>query len=251
MFTETTDRRTPLAAAALAVAAVFLLVTPASALSIDVFFNGASVGGVNYGISEASAADARDDYGIDIIDNLDTIDPIGGRLSANQSLQSVDPDPPVSSLNRSTWSWSMDNTAGYDLVGASYLLFTHTDSYVVDGVSIDYADVNVGIAIDAALGWVIVKASAGVVDYYYPAILLDRVASNPLDGILADGDTSALFEIRYVVKEPITLVDVAGAPGDYWWPDLGIGYGNVVPEPSTALLFGLGLVGLGLRGRRR
>lgn len=140
----------------------------------------------------------------------------------------------------------MENTAGYDLEGASYLLFTHTDPYTVGGMSIDYTDANVGITIDADLGWVIVKASAGGVDYYYPAILLDRTASNPLDGLIADGATSDPFAVHYVVKEPIVL-----ASGDYWWPDLEIGYGNIVPEPSTALLFGLGLVGFGLRGRRR
>lgn len=248
MSPETRNPRSPLAAAALSVAAVFLLVAPASALSVDVFFDGEIAGGTNYGISEASAADARDNYGVQIIDNA-TLDQINGKLSAVTTFQTATPNPPVSSENRSTWDWAV--TADTDLVGASYLLFTHTDPYDVNGVTIDYADLNVGITIDADLGWAIVKASVGAVDYYYPALLLDRAASNPLDGVLADGDIADPFDVLLVVKEPITFLDASGGPGSYWWPDIEIGYANVVPEPSTALLFGLGLVGLGLRGRRR
>jgi hypothetical protein len=248
MSPETRNPRSPLAAAALSVAAVFLLVAPASALPVDVFFDGEIAGGTNYGISEASAIDARDNYGVQIIDNA-TLDVIDGRLSAVPTFQTATPNPPVSSENRSTWDWAV--TADTDLVGASYLLFTHTDPYDENGVRIDYADVNVGITIDADLGWAIVKASFDSVDYYYPALLLDRAASNPLDGVLADGDIADPFDVLLVVKEPITFLDASGGPGSYWWPDIEIGYANLVPEPSTALLFGLGLVGLGLRGRRR
>ena len=85
----------------------------------------------------------------------------------------------------------MDNVSAHDLAGATYLLFTHTDPYSVDGTLVDYADSNVGLTIDAALGWVIVKAvdpTAGA--FYYPAILLDRSVANPLDGMLASGATA-------------------------------------------------------------
>ena len=254
MVTETRFRRTPLASTALVVTAILLLVAPASALPVDVFFDGAMMAGdpnTNFGISEASAFDARDSYGIQILDTFDFVGPITGVLTANQALQSYDPDPPVSSLNRATSSWSMDNVVGFDIVGASYVLFTHTDPFSVNGVLIEYADANVGLTIDSDLGWVIVKASQGGVDYYYPSILLDRVAPSPGAGFLAEGDTSDPFEVHYVVKEPLTLVDFASGPDEYQLPELEIGFANIVPEPGTALLFGLGLVGLGLGRRRR
>jgi hypothetical protein len=255
MVTETRRRRTPLVSAALAAAAILILAAPASATPVDVFFDGATMAGdpnnSNFGISEASAFDARDNHDIQLLDSLDFVGPITGVLTANQSLQSYSPDPPVSSLNRATSIWSMDNVVGFDIVGASYVLFTHTDPFTVNGVLIDYADANVGLRIDSDLGWAIVKASEGGVDYYYPAILLDRVAPSPMAGFLADSDTSDSFEVHYVVKEPLVLVDFENDPDEYQLPELEIGFANVVPEPGTALLFGLGLVGLGLGGRRR
>ena len=255
MLRETRMTRMRLRAASLAVAAVLALAAPASALPVDVFFDGATMAGdpsTNFGISESSAFDARDNFGIQILDDLDFVGPVTGVLSTNQSFSGVySPDPPTSSQNRATSSWSNTNVFGSDILGASYVLFTHTDPFTVNGVLIDYADANVGLTIDTDLGWVIVKASEAGTDYYYPAILLDRSASSPESGFLGAGETSDSYAVNYVVKEPLTLVEFDGAPDEYQLPEIEIGFGNVVPEPSTALLFGLGLVGLGIGGRRR
>jgi hypothetical protein len=142
MVPKTPDRRTPLAVAALAVAAFLCLAAPAFALPVDVFFDGETMLGdpdTNFGIREASAFDARDSFGIQILDSFDYVGAITGILTTNQSLQSYSPNPPTSSLNRATSNWSMNNVFGSDIVGGSYVLFTHTDPFTVNGVTIDYA----------------------------------------------------------------------------------------------------------------
>lgn len=222
-----------------AMSALALLAAPAQALPLDVYFNGtrpAADPATAYGISAASALNARDNFGITIIDSGLVISTITNKVSViSQNLTSVTPNPPTSALNRATSNWQIQNVSGSALTGANYLLFTHTDPYNVGATSINYPDESVGVRIDRDLGWVIIKARSGGIDYYYPALLLDRAAANPQNGnIAAGGQVGAT--IHYVVSQSLIL-----AGGNYRLPEYQLGFAQVIPEPGTAVLFGFGL----------
>jgi PEP-CTERM motif len=220
------------------------LASPASAAPVDVFFNGPAIASdpdTNFGISETDAITARDSFGIAWV-TPDVIGSVVGKYDTSQSsVLDFSPDPPTSSLNRAREQWTVENVSGGGFDGTSYLLFTHTDPFMKSGVSIDYADANVGLRIDAADGWVIVVTSAGSDTFYYPAIMLN--------GIVADGDVSDPFDVRYVVAE--ALLQAPAGSDIYQLPELQIGRGfsAPVPEPGTAALLAAGLVALGMRRR--
>ena len=225
-----------------ALAALMAVVAPAQATPLDVFFNGprpTSALDTAYGISLASATNARDAFGVPIIDQTDLLTTIGSRLSVIQPPSSeliASPNPPTSSLNRVTSNWSIENTSGAALTGASYLLFTHTTPYSAGSTSIDYTDENVGLRIDKDLGWVIIKARAQGVDYYYPALLLDRSVEDVLNGNIAAG-ARVSAAINYVVAQSLIR-----AGSNYQLPQLQLGFAQVVvPEPGTAVLLFMGL----------
>lgn len=238
-------------AAGIALVALVSLVSSARATPIDVFFDGPTPPGApttNYGISAASASAAQS-AGVTIIQNHDLLTTVGGYLSVTLPPSSslvVSPNPPTSSLNRVTSSWTIGNVSGEDMTGASFLLFTNTKPYTVGSTTIDYPDDKVGLQIDAALGWYIVKATFSGVDYYYPALLLDRTAQDILAGNVTAG-SSVSAAVQYVVKQALVKVD-----GDYRLPKLNLGFARVViPEPGTALLLGVGLSLLATRRSRR
>jgi len=232
---------------------VLVVAGPAQSASVDVFFDGLGTTGepdVDFGLSQAQAEMVRDDFGVPFVDNWNFLGTAEGTYQVSQNVQSFTPDPPTSSLNRATSSWDVTNISGEDLDGASYLVLTHTTPIEVDGVDIDYNQNNVGITIDADLGWVILLASQGGDDYFYPAILLDRSVTDPLDGMLDVDETSDPFSIEYVVKE--SLIDAPEGSDKYQLPKLQIARGfAVVPEPGTGALLAAALTLLALRGRRR
>lgn len=238
---------------ALAAVLFGLSALPAAAVPVDVFFEGPSIPSdlsTNFGLGESQALAVNASSAVPIIDNLGFVGTVTGTLAANPSFT------PTASLtsdteNRATSSWNVDNVSSSDLAGATYLLFTHTDPFTKDGVLIDYADSNVGLTIDEALGWVIVKdvdPTDGA--FYYPAILLDRSVSDPLNGFLGSGMTSANFAVKYVVMQ--ALVAAPAGSLEYQLPKLNLRMGfSPVPEPGTAMLVALGVLALSARRLRR
>lgn len=220
----------------------------AQATPVDVFFNGirpATNTSTAFGIGLAAASNARDNYGVQIINQVDLLTTLSGRLSVIQppssELVATPTQPTSTSLNRIVSNWQIENTSGGTLAGASYLLFTNTGPQTAGNTQVDYPDANVGLQIDKDLGWVIIRSRDALNnDYYYPALLVDRSAATATQGNLSPGER-VTAAIHYVTTVPLTSVRMNGAP-TYVVPKLNLGYALVVvPEPGTALLLGFGL----------
>lgn len=231
------------------VALVTLATTAPAVLAapVDVFFNGnrpASDPTTAFGISLESAINARDNFGVPIITTVELLTTIANRISVTLPKSSsliVSPNPPTASQNTVVSEWKIKNTSRGTLEDTSYLLFTHTDPYSVGRNTIEYDDENVGLRIDAADGWVIIRGQSQGVDYYYPALLLG-------DNLEARERVTA--SIHYVVNEPLTGIRKGGKT-KYYLPELQLGFAKVViPEPTTALLFGFGLTLLAAQRKR-
>jgi hypothetical protein len=238
---------------ALAATLLSLSALPAAAVPVDVFFQGPSIPSApstSFGLGETQALAANANFGVPIIDSLAFVGSVTGTLQPNPSFV------PTSGLtspteNRATSPWTVTNESSMDLAGATYLLFTHTDPFTKDGVLIDYADANVGLTIDQALGWAIVKSVDPTLGaFYYPAILLDRSVSDPLNGFLGSGMTSASFNVNYVVKQALTAAPAGSM--EFQLPQLEVGMGfSPVPEPGTAMLMALGVIAMSAGRLRR
>lgn len=235
-------------------AAVVAAPLSALAVPVNVYFQGAGSAmepDTNFGIGEAQAIDARDNFGFGIITGANT-SPATGNLGITQG----DPTgfsstPGTDPFNAATSEWTIENVSPNAFEGAAYLVFTHTDPFTLPGpppTEINYPQENVGITIDADDGWSILMLNVSGVDYYYPALLLDRTVPNPLDGNIASGE-SVSAEINYAVNQ--ALIEVGAGTNVFSLPEYEIGFAFVpVPEPGTALLFGLGLLGLASVGKK-
>lgn len=232
------------------------MATTAQALPVDVFFDGALYEDEpgdpsRFGMSQAQAFDVRDDFGIPILGGFQFIGSVETRLEVTHMTDpTFDSTPNAPSGNRAESDWTVTNVTNRSFEGATYTLFTHSDPFVKEGVTIDYLDANIGITIDKDLGWVIVRAvdpTMGGGTYYYPAILLDRSVENPLHGVLPGMTDASPFEVAYIVNEALDVAPIGSQA--YQLPELQIGMA-FVPEPSTGVLFALGLLGLAARRPR-
>jgi hypothetical protein len=238
---------------ALAAVLLGLSAQPAAGIPVDVFFLGPSTPAApstSFGLGESQALAVSASFGVPIIDDLSFVGLVTGTLRPNPSFTPTD-SLTSPTENRATSSWTVSNISSFDLAGATYLLFTHTPPFTKDAVLIDYADSNVGLTIDEALGWVIVKS----VDptnavFYSPAILLDRSVSDPLNGFLGSGMTSTGFDVNYIVTQALTAAPAGSLEFQLPFLEVSMGF-SPVPEPGTAMLVALGLLALSTRRLRR
>ncbi|MEM7413058.1 MAG: PEP-CTERM sorting domain-containing protein [Myxococcota bacterium] len=234
------------------------LLLAAAASATPVTFSGAG----GFGTSEAEALAAQS-AGIQLVD-LDQLFTFRDETDPNPQLTTtrflddttlvLPPDPSTSAEITSNWT----ATSGAALIGDTYLAFVRPlpNTLTATGQSFDYCGPNdcsnVGIELtndpnDSFADWVILRVPSVVGDplsdpVYYPAIELGRLPDGFPTG------SSAAFQIQYLIENRVVVIDPSvielGVP--QWQLNLGF----VVPEPSTALLLGLGL-GVLAAGRRR
>jgi hypothetical protein len=216
---------------------------PARAIAIPIFFTGD--GGFVVSASDA-ASSGLPMKTADFVGSIDGTLAVVGRTLDQTTVVPLPPTAP--SGNRATSAWTVRNASTADLDGDVYLLFLTSDPFDVPGTSptqtISYADANVGFMIDPADGWLLiavdVPAGAGGTDtFYYPAIEL---------GSLAPQELAEVFDLNYVVNEALQDAPL----NRFYLPKLRLGLGfTPIPEPTTAALLALGLVGLAVQGHRR
>jgi hypothetical protein len=144
----------------------------------------------------------------------------------------------------STWGWNANDVFG-EVESTLYLVFTTADPRSIDlkkgTIMVDHDESKVGLRIDGADGWVLLRTSApGGGTLYYPAVALSTVPTN-LEGEV---------DVRYVLEQVLTYKE----KGKKYLPlpKLRIAMAVVpIPEPGTALLLALGLCGLAVRARAR
>ena len=117
-----------------------------------------------------------------------------------------------------------------DFEGPTLILFV--TALPTAGTSVSYDPETVGVVVDPAEGWFLLESGG----FTYAALDV-----GPLDS----GQT-IFFDVTYFVEE----VQMEG--GQDVLPDLQFGLAfDVIPEPGTAVLLGVGLLGLGAVRRQR
>lgn len=117
-----------------------------------------------------------------------------------------------------------------------YLFFATSQDVIVDGVVVSYDSSDVGLVIDSEdPRSAIMQTAASGLDIFYPAVLLPNGGT---------GDSLVLF---FDILGGLQVVDGVAVV-----PDLltGGAYVTIIPEPATAALMTLGLLGLAFAGRR-
>jgi hypothetical protein len=216
---------------------------PALAASTAVLFDGPTLSGQHYGLSETSKTAAQS-AGISII--TPTMFSVNGVIDiVDQDLGSLVLDSVPSAPFETTSVWTAKNVLGSNLDGTVYLVFTTADprEVVLPGGNqiADHDESQVGLRIDAADGWVLLQTSAaGLGSLYYPAVALGSLLANQ----------EKQLDVRYVLNQILSFE--SGAQTLVPLPKLRIAMAFVpIPEPGTALLLGAGLIGLATRARKR
>jgi hypothetical protein len=223
---------------AITIAAVAMFANPALAVPFAATFTGPD----GYGISMADALDASDNFGIPIIMTqfLDDSDPFLTVVSQVLDIDSVDPFPPGSGPTVATSDWQIQNQSSIDLIGSTYLVFIANSDFSVGGEEVLYDDEKVGVVMESADGWVLIKVFDTVRDVYlyYPALFIDN-------SFLA-GEQTGDVPITYYVNQELAILNSTIELPRY---QLAVGF-TPVPEPGTAALLAFGLIGLAVYRRR-
>lgn len=206
---------------AMAIAAAFLLASPAGAF--PVIFNGPG----GYGVSAATASSVSsagfptiEDATVYSASLFDIVIPAPDVLSS-----SIVSHPTLANPNTAQSRWSVTNGGEISLDNA-WLVFLRPTTY---------PSANVGI--DLQLGnWGLVHVPVGETDYFYPAVFL---------GDLGSGDT-VTFLMNHIVGQALTQQGSTLVLPQY---SVGILYGVPVPEPSTLVLLAAGLALTGVLRR--
>jgi hypothetical protein len=212
---------------------------PAAATPVTVFFDGPS----GFGVSAASAA-AAEAAGVEFR-YPGFVGSASGVLSVSSQVLQGDANSQSSLLlaqsgNTATSIWTVENVSSIDLRGETYFLFVTGMAFSIDGEIVEYGDANVGLSIDPARDWVLVRTSMEPGQgYYYPAVAL---------GSLGAGASAAPFAVNYVVDQPIQRL----ATNKLVLPQFAAGMGfEPIPEPTAGVLMGLGLALLAVVLQRR
>jgi hypothetical protein len=210
---------------ALAIAAALALSAAAPARAFPVFFNGDG----GFGVS-ATSANAAQSVGFRVI---------GGPLYPADSYDLSIPAPEVLSFHiRTSPSLSHPTTAESRWTVTNGGETALDDAWLVFFTPVTYTDSKVGIDLQMGGQWALVEASAGEVDYFYPAVFLGDL----------DSSDSVSFFMHHVIAQSLTKQG-----STYILPKYSVGLLQGVPLPEGSVLVslaaGLALVAALRRGK--
>jgi hypothetical protein len=147
-----------------------------------------------------------------------------------------------------TSTWTIESLLSIPVIGDPYLLFATAmnRSIFVNGQleMTSYNAAEVGLTVDANDGWAIVRGDAGGTTVYYVGISLGN--------LLASVNATTMVDVNYFLLDafpdnafPQGLDTLVALPQ----LELLVAF-NMVPEPGTGLLLGMGLIALGGARRR-
>lgn len=218
-------------------AALLALAVPAASVPIEVFFNASDSVGITPESQTAAAGlvPTRTPDGLILPPELSIVRSGsfgGGTLG-----------PPA----EASTSWAVENSSEESFEDMWLVFRGHFDLHNMDedGALEDndplYGPLDAGVfglEIDSEANWTLFEGSEGV----YPAFFL---------GDLGPGEESALspdVPVNYIFDG--ALAQDSG--GTNVFPRFKVGYATApIPEPTTVALLGVGLIGLGVAGRRR